>query len=188
MIKVAVTAFAVLALSITDAAAGSFRCASADSGAASPPCALQVIDPIMVRFDGTAGRQGLSRTALTDHVRDSLRQSLPTAVGVSEPDEATSASREKIESVMRGRLVCGVWTVGDYFPIALHVDCQLQSAEGDELDQARLLGHTRQLELNRTVRQALNQVVKRVADKLRRRCPRLHDYSTELDVERLPLR
>ena len=188
MIKVAVTAFAVLALTIPGALAGPSGCASSDVEAASPPCDLEIIEPIMVRFDGAAGRQGLNRQALTAHVRDSMRQSLPTAVVVSEPRGLSASSRAKIESAMRGRMVCGVWTVGDYFPIALHVDCRLQTAEGDDLDEARLLGHTRRVELNQTVRQALNQVVKRVADKFRRQCPRLQDYSTRLEVERLPLR
>ena len=186
MIKVAVTAIAVLTLMTTTALAGGARCASSDAASASPPCHLLAIDPIMVRFDGAAAGQGLNRAALTDHVRASLRRSLPVAVEVSEP-ETSQTDGQAAESERRGRLVCGVWTVGDYFPIALHVDCRLQTAEGDDLDEARLLGHTRRVELNQTVRHALNQVVKRVADKLRRRCPRLGDFSTQLDIERLPL-
>lgn len=189
MIKVAVTALAVLTVLAVEATAGPSRCGASSvvSDSQMPRCHLQVIDPILVRFDGTANRQGLDRNALAAYIRERLRQSLPTAIDVAKSNGAeTEDASDAKES--RGRFVCGIWTVGDYFPIALHVDCGLQSADGDKLDEVRLLGHTRHVELKQAIRLALDQLVEKVGDRFRRQCPRLRDFSTRLDLEGTPVR
>ena len=189
MIKVAVTALAVLTVVAVEAAAGPSRCGTSSAVAAPPmpSCHLQVIDPILVRFDGTAHHQGLNRHALAAHIRERLRQSLPMAIDVTESNGAETEEATG-EGEKRGRFVCGIWTVGDYFPIALHIDCGLQTADGDKLDEVRLLGHTRHVELKQAVRLALDQLVKKVGNRFRRRCPRLQDFSTRLDLRDTPLR
>ncbi len=184
MHTVALALIAICIASTTHARAASPTCETMTLEALSLACYLRAIEPVDIRLEGDAKSQGLERQRLMTSVDKRLKAILPVAITTTPADDE-AFDRAALPLRQRGRLSCVVWTVGGHFPIALFVECGLESLDGEQSIEARLLGHTRRSELEETVRTALNSVVEKIARDLRAQRKRVRRPATRYSADTL---
>ena len=181
MNKFAIAIFAFVLATTGHARAGEPGCDTVPLNVLSLACHLSAIELVAIRLDGSATTLGLKRKRLENDVKRRLKVVLPAAVRITPIRDATT-SAVPLTLNQRGRFSCTVWTVGLNFPIALFVECSLESLDGEQTIDARLLGHTRQAELHDTVRIALQKVVDKISIKLRDQRKNLRTPVTPFNV------
>lgn len=179
----ALAAFAICLAIAAPARAGDAGCTAVAPEVVSMPCHLQSVVSVAMRLDGSATALGLDDKRLEIDVRNHLAVVLPAAIRVVSADDVSKIAA--LSPQQQARFACTLWTVGAYFPIALFVECGLESLDGDQALEARLLGHTRPTELEDTVRTALKAVVDKVVKDLRNQRNRLRGLSTRLEIDKI---
>ena len=147
------------------------------------PCQIQAVESVTVHLDGSAAALGLDSRRLENDLRTDLSTAHPAIVFISSKTGASTPPAPAPKQPVR--FACTIWTVGRYFPIALFAECSLTSLDGEQMFEARLLGHTRRTELDGTVRTALKTAADEVAQDLHAHRKRQRSLSTHLVTDRL---
>lgn len=183
MYRAFVFPFAVFWAVTASAMADDIACPDGTAKKAASPCQIQAVESVTVRLDGSAAALGLDSSRLENNLRTDLAAAHPAIVFI--PSKSGASGPKAPAPKQRVRYACTVWTVGQYFPIALFAECSLRSLDGDQMFEARLLGHTRRSELDGTVRTALRSAAGKVAQDLHAHRKRQRTLSTLLDVDRI---
>ena len=165
------------------ATAGDTACSDSTATKIAPPCRIQAVESVTVRLDGSAAALGLDSSRLENDLRTDLAAADPAIMFVASKADASGAAPPARKQ--RVRYACTIWTVGQYFPIALFAECSLRSPNGDQMFEARLLGHTRRSELDDTVRTALKSAAGKVARDLHAHRERQRILSTHVATDKL---
>ena len=117
---------------------------------------------IYVHIENTeSSRLQLNENDLTDYLKLRFKNNFS---GVQYKDKTNSLADIKDPKKI-GNLWCGVWTVGDDYPVAYHVECQLGSFQKDRILTDAVLGYGSKRNVPDTIRKSIDDIVSRFAVK-----------------------
>lgn len=101
---------------------------------------------------------GMKSEGLTDYLKLRYKNNFSTVAFKSDvfPD------KEEVKPKV-GYLWCGVWTVGDNYPVAYHVECKLGSWKKSDILEDAVLGYGTKENIPESIRKTLDQIVSRFA-------------------------
>jgi hypothetical protein len=119
---------------------------------------------IEVQIQGTAEKLGLKSAELNDHVRLTFLKNFPgVALEMSGPSSLDG--RERLSQL--GFLLCEVWTVGEVYIVAYHMDCNagsyLTPGRPEPLWNRSILGYGPKGDISETVHGGLRSMVEQLA-------------------------
>jgi hypothetical protein len=134
--------------------------ASPDSAALSDMRHIRKFVSVEVQTQGTAEKLGISGTELTDVTRVTLLNKVPGIALEGSSGPSPDAS-ERLNQL--GFFTCEVWTVGEQYIAAYHVDCSagsytMQKTPGSLWNQA-ILGYGPKDEVSDAVRKGVRAMV-----------------------------
>ena len=119
---------------------------------------------VEVQVQGTAEKLGLNGGDLTDSTRVTFLKKFP---GVALEMTSTPSPDAKERLSQLGYLTCEVWTVGEEYIVAYHLDCNAGSyfmpGRPDTLWNRAILGYGPKGEVSDAVREGLQSMVEQLA-------------------------
>jgi hypothetical protein len=118
---------------------------------------IEKFGSINVSLTGTAEKLGLNTAQLTDHLALRFKNNFAGMKYEEMMKPYTvppgDAARSKI-----GTLWCHVWTVGDNYPVALHVTCRLGNFVDPDVHSNAVLGYASKASIQSEVKDSLNSL------------------------------
>ncbi len=120
---------------------------------------------VEVQTQGTAEKLGLTRTELTDTARLIFLRNFPNITLEMSAGPPSIESTERLSQL--GYLICEVWTVGEEYMVAYHLDCNAGSyvmprTPGSLWNRA-ILGFGPRAEISEAVHKGLRSMIEQFA-------------------------
>lgn len=104
-------------------------------------------------------RLGLKSEELTDYLKLRYKNNF---ANVAFTDQSKHLGDIK-NNDRTGYLWCGVWTVGDDFPVAYHVECKAGSFENPTILSDTVLGYGNKRNVPETIKKSIDEIISRFA-------------------------
>jgi hypothetical protein len=117
---------------------------------------------IDVTLEGTAKKLGLNEDKLTDYLRLRFKNSF-AGMEFKEPDSLVKVILNKDTAEKYGSIHVKVWTVGDDYPVAFHLELQAGNLTNEKEYRGAVLGYGSKQNVPDTIRKKIAELVEEAA-------------------------
>jgi hypothetical protein len=127
---------------------------------------INTFSSIDVYLQGTAEDIGLSKEELTDYLRMRFKNSFAN-LEFKETDFGSIWNESNEERAKRGIIEIKIWTVGDDYPIAFHIEIRAGNYAGDYSNMSQyksaILGYDSKSKIQNTTKESISELVDELA-------------------------